>query len=248
MKRFVVPLIALFALLSPLIARAQHSEAQNWGTFISFHTVWMRNTSAAAVARQGNWSVGGFSGGTTSGFADSSVFRRGAATATLYDTSCAIPVVTIPLPPLFGAGFPAALQDSVLPWFIFRVGQDTLAYGSGATTTTGMDSIRVAVEVSYDGVDWYAMGGTPTTRFDTVYLTTGSDGTQSPTLVGVEVTPGMDHADVSFKCRASTYDGVGTIMNLEACQYPFIRFIIGIDSSGQYKVEIGTWANLDVLD
>jgi hypothetical protein len=250
MKRFAVLTLALLALTLPYAAQAQVAERQNWGSFLSFKPVYMRNTNAptGSVARNPYWNASSYVGGTTTGFADSAFFRRGAATATLYDTTGVVATASIPLPPIYGPGFGAALNDSTLPWFILRVSQDSTAYGGVAAASSSLDSVRVAVEWSVNGIDWNAMAGTPTYRFDTVYLTSGADGTQNPTLVGVELLNSYDTVDIPFKCRMSTVNGAGLIVNTQACEVPLIRFIVGMDATGQFKVEMGTWANLDVLN
>jgi hypothetical protein len=199
----------------------------------------MRNTTAAsAVARNANWA----SPQGASGFTDSSVFRRGATTRTVYDTTIAYAVLHFALPPHVGNGQVASLADTVLPWIVLKVGQDTTAYSFAGTSGGVTDTIRVAIESSEDGVNWFSFAGTPTYRFDTVFLTSGQDGLQSPTLYGVEISPGQDFVTIPIKCALAQWDGVVRVMNKTACcSGVFLRFVIGGAYSGQYKVEAYHW-------
>jgi hypothetical protein len=241
-RRFVLPFLAVLALTVPLIAQA--ADVQHFGAQLIFRTLNMRNTSAANNARQPNWTSS-----STAAFADSSIFKRGATTATAYDTTVAIARSDIAFPPIFGPGFPAALQDSILPWFILRVKQDSTAYGNVAAPSSSLDSVRVAVEWSDDGINWNAFAGTPTYRFDVAYMTSGADGTVSPTLIGVELLNSYDTVDIPFKCRLSTITGAGLINNLQACAAgTWLRFIIGMDATGQYRCEIGSWQTAKTMN
>ena len=206
-----------------------------------FRPLWMRNTSAASVVREANWAKGG-KGGSVVGFADSIYFRRGATTATAYDTSATYRLADFSFAPVLGntPSNAAATDTTNIPWIIIRVQQDTL---QGAFSgTSGLDTIRIAAEVSYDGVNWFSTSGTPTRLFDTVYMTSGQDGRQSVTLIGVEATPGEDAALVSLTCHPGETTGGTRIINRGLCfTETYVRFIIGMDASGQFTALVGAW-------
>lgn len=256
-RRIAVTLLTLLSLAIPLAASAQQPATQGFGSQITFRPLWMRNTSAASnIARQANWAFGGETGQPTAGaFADSTVFRRGAGTRTAYDTTVAIARANIAFPPFFGPGFSAtARADTLAPWFVLRIEQDTLSYSFSGTSggNSTADSIRVAVEYSYDGISWFSMPGTPTYRFDTVFLTSGGDGLQSPTIFGVEDVPGGDCVQIPFKCDmgvAAVWGGGNYIMNLTGCTAgTYMRFIFGSATIGQWKASIGTWQTNRIMD
>jgi len=239
MKRFAAFLVVL-AVLLPLQSHAQGlSQSYDWKTIMTWRPMWMRGTSASTVAQNRVWSAGGFTGGQTQGFVDSIAFRK-IGTLTAYDTSAAFPREHFHYPPQIGAAMGAAVQDSIFPWIVVRVRQDTLSYSW--TGATGLDSVRVAIEYSYDGVDWFSCSGTNTYRHDTVFLTTGADGLQSPTLIGVEGTPGEDAVVIPFQCRLSQFKANSFITNVSACVAGnFLRFIVGGDGIGQFKAEYASW-------
>jgi hypothetical protein len=60
----------------------------------------------------------------------------------------------------------------------------------------------------------------------------------------VEASPGEDMAQFVFKCHPSTTVDNTRITNRSLCMYNgFVRFIIGMDATGQFKTEIGTWSS-----
>jgi hypothetical protein len=205
---------------------------------LAYETMIMRSTNAASAVALPAWNVPQ----GHSAFLDSSVFRRGATTRTVYDTSMAYARAHFAFPPILAPGLGLAVQDSVLPWIVVRVGQDTTSYAFAGTSGGVTDTIRVAIEWSDDGNNWFRMPGTPTHRFDTVFMTSGQDGLQSPTLFGVEIAPGQDRVEIPIKCRQSTYNGADFITNLTSCMAGnYLRFIIGGAYSGQYKLSIASW-------
>ena len=174
-------------------------------------------------------------------FLDSLVFRRGVTTATVYDTSIGMSSSSFPFPPGLGTAAIAGIDTIGTPWIAIRVGQDTTSFGF--TATSGMDSVRVGVEYSYDGANWYPAAGTPTRRFDTVFFTSGASGTQAVSLIGVEGVPGQDAATVTFGCHQGTIAliepwNVGRALCWANAR---LRFLIGGDYTGQFKVEVGHW-------
>lgn len=243
---------ALFALLAglglaslspPTPALAQDVSAQEENARLSFSAIVMRSTNASLVARNPFWPAK-----TNSvGFLDSTVFRR-AASLTAYDTSAAYLTADFPFPPNFGPTVAnvSTTDTSSVPWFMIRVKQDTTSaqWATSGMTSASLDSFRVAVEHSYDGVTWFSCPGTPTRRFDTVYMTSGQDGLQSPTLIGVEGSPGEDAGLIQFSCVPSTATTNAFIVNRSLCLTgEWVRFIFGGDVNGQFAPEIGTWAN-----
>lgn len=252
MKRFAIPTIALAIALGTMIqlatapksvqvAGAQDLSGVNlWQTHFLGRRLTMRNTSAASVARNPLWTARE----NSSGFADSTVFRRGATTATAYDTTIGYDTSDFPLPPHIGPASAAPGDTSGL-WLILRVSQDSVATGPYVFTgTSGLDSVRIAAEYSYDGTNWFSCSGTPTRRFDVVYMTSGQDGLQNVTLIGVENSPGEDAALVSLCAVPSLVSSNSfTINRTLAFAGTYVRFIIGEDASGQFKVEALTWAH-----
>ena len=238
-------LTLLLVLLTTVPALAQHTSGTPRDGELVWNTLYMRNTSAASVARDPNWTTkGSCQTCAPSGFADSSVYRRGATTRTLYDTTRAVRLPDVPWAPNFGnvAMNAAATDTTYLPSFYLRVKQDTTSYSFSGTS--GLDSVRVAAEVTYDGINWFSCQGTPTQRFDTVFMTSGQDGLQSPTIIGVEASPGEDMAQFVFKCHPSTCVDNVRIVNRSLCLYNgWTRFIIGGAASGQFTVEMGTWTS-----
>lgn len=237
-------LAALFALTAALPVHAQRLSGSPRDAGMDWQTLYMRNTNAASAAQNLNWTVkGSCQACSPTGYADSTVWRRGATTATLYDTTRALRLQDYPWAPNYGNVPMAALTDSSsLPWLILRVHQDSLSYSF--TGSSSLDSVRVAAEVSLDGITWFSCQGTNTQRFDTVYMTSGQDGLQSPTLIGVEASPGEDMAQFVFKCHPSTTVDNARITNRSLCMYNgYVRFIIGMDATGQFTVDMGTWTS-----
>lgn len=244
---FVATLATVIAsAFAPLAGAQSTSGTPRIGGF-DWQTVYMRNTAAptGVTARDPNWTTrGSCQGCSPTGFADSTVFRRGATTATVYDTSRAISFSTLPWAPNFGnvAMNAAATDTTYMPQFYLRVLQDTTSLAFSGSSA--LDSVRVAVEVSYDGINWFSNQGTNTQRFDTVYMTSGQDGLQSPTLIGVEASAGEDMTQFVFKCHPQLTTDNARITNRSLCLYNgWARFVVGMDASGQFKLELGTWVN-----
>lgn len=236
LTRFAAALALVAVFVSPDVG-AQNLSGTNTAS-LKYERLIMRNTNAASAVALPAWTAPQ----AHTAFLDSSVFRRGATTRTVYDTTMAYPRSKFAFPPQNGLGLPAALQDSILPWIIFKVGQDTTSYSFAGTSGGATDTFRVAVEWSWDGQQWFSCTGTPTYRFDTVFMTSGQDGLQSPTLFGVEIGPGQDFAEIPFKCRQSTFNGAGFITNTQSCMAGnYLRFIVGGAYSGQYAVSVAHW-------
>lgn len=193
------------------------------------------NTNAGSVARNAAWNA-------KIGYLDSTVFRHASALPTSYDTTISYSIPKdFPLPPTFGPAYIPSIADSLFPWIFVKFAQDTTSYAF--TATSGMDSVRVWAEFSNDNVNWYTAAGTPTYRFDVVFATSGADGLQSPTLIGVEQLGGMDEAVIPFKCRVNQSNGAAsTILNAPFIgQWEFVRFIFGGDYIGQFKATAYRW-------
>jgi len=240
-KRASLVVLTLLALSIPLAAQSQEAAATGTRTMsLKWAPLYMRNTAAASTAREPNWAKG-YPGSSPSGFADSIVFRRGVTTATVYDTSAAYRIEGFGFPPNIGTSAQNAVIDSAsTPWIVIKVKQDSTSFSF--TGATGMDSVRVGAEVSQDGINWQSCPGTPTHRFDVVYFTSGADGLQNPSLIGVERSPGEDMAIIPFRCHPPLASSNATIVNRGLCmESGWVRFIIGLDSSGQYAPEIASW-------
>lgn len=236
--------LALAVLLVPLVGRAQDVSGSQITQF-EWKRLTMRNTTAAnATALNRNWAA---REGVTAGFTDSTVFRRGVTTRTVYDTTLAYPVSAWPFPPTLGSSLANAVADtSSVPWLLLRVRQDSVATGPYAFTgTSGLDSVRVAIEHSNDGINWLSCPGTPTHRFDTVFLTSGQDGLQSPTIIGVEASPGEDEVYIPLRCHSSQATSNSWIVNRTVCfTGGWVRLIVGGAYSGQFAIELGSWAQV----
>lgn len=239
MTRVLFAILTLFALSVPLTAEA--------GRKFVWKPLNMRNTSAASVAAQSNWAYGTF--GTVTAFADSNVFRVGAATATDRDTSMAYHTSSFLLPPHLetgGGGGTTVVTDSALaqrqPWIALRVQQDTTSFSFSGTST--MDSVFFAAQISYDGINWINVNGTPTVAFETTNGAAGEDGTV-PTLIGPysESNAGQDMATAFLDCVPSLRPiNNGYIINRSIClANAYVRFLINMDGRGQYAPMIGQW-------
>jgi hypothetical protein len=245
-KRALLLLLAVASLFLSIVAPAHAqgvSAATSWQAEFSWEPLVMRSQAAAStVVRQQFWAAAQ----GTSGFADSLVFRRGATTATVYDTTMGYRTHKFGFPPNLGPGLSNALVDtSSVPWVVIRVRQDTTQYqfatGTGLTSSA-LDSVRVGAEHSYNGIVWYSCSGTNTYRFDTVFFTSGEDGLQSPSLIGVEGVNSEDAASVVLKCHPSQAVLGAQITNRTLCfAGEYVRFIIGGDYTGQFVVEAGSW-------
>lgn len=236
MKRLFVSLLALAGIGFAGLASADSDILKP----MVFTVLKMRNTAASTVARDPNWATVGQS---PTGFADSSVFRR-AGTRTSYDTSAAFFAQDYPLPPNL-ASLTTAFSDTLLPWIMIRVEQDSVRASVDPllfSGTTSLDSIRVAIEHSPDGGrTWFTCSGTPTYRFDTVFMTSGQDGTQSPTLIGVESIGPEDSATIPIQALRPTTNAYIVNKNVPYIGEP-LRIIVGAGAAtGQLKLEIGHW-------
>lgn len=255
MIRLLRSLLLAFALVTcaaPVFAQALSGTNNPDGAWhLEWKVMYMRNTNAptGTVVRNPNWAA--FAPGLTGiGYLDSTVFRRAATTRTVYDTSAAYRTDEFPLPPGFGSTLGNAVVDtSSIPWIALKVHQDSLSYATvvnGTVTppvmTTALDSIRVAAEYSYDGINWFSCTGTNTRRFDTVFMTSGADGLQSPTIFGVEASPGEDAAYITLSCHPSQFSSNAFILNRTLCMVGgYVRFIFGGAAIGQFAVDVGTW-------
>ena len=250
-NRFVAALLFLALLVVPHTSHAQ-SVSTGKAKF-SFAPLYMRNTSAASVAREVDWTKGA-PGAPAPGFVDSVTFSVGAATATDRDTTVAISTASLPMPPhsTTTAGGTTSLIDTTfasrMPWIAIRVRQDTTRYSFSGTST--MDSFYVAAQVSYDGVTWLNVNGTPTVTFETTNGAAGADGTV-PVLAGPygEISAGADAATATFDCLTNLITRVsnsGWIINRSLCMAnAMVRFLVNMDGSGQYVVELGSWKDYD---
>ena len=244
-KRAFHAVLLLFALLAPFLAYTS-SFSQDLTAVkgkLQWEPLWIRSTTAAStVVREQNWAKGGH-GQPVTGFGDSVVIRRAGA-LTAYDTSAAYRTELFAFPSNLGPSLSNALVDtSSVPWLFIRLRQDSISFGT-PTLTHGLDSIRVAAETSQDGINWFSCPGTNTRRFDTVFLTSGQDGLQNPTLIGVEASPGEDAAFVTLSCHPSQAVTNSFILNRTLCMAgAYVRFIFGGDYNGQFVAEMGRWQN-----
>lgn len=234
MKRFGSLLAVLACLIVPLTASAQYpssASARLTPLPLRFMTtsssgvlnpVWLKNASHI----------------------DSTVFRKGSLTITSrFDTTAAYAFNRFPFPPnIAQSGYlPSAVGDSIQPWFFLRVHQDSTT--GNFALPCGLDSVRAAVEVSNDRVNWYSCSGTPTYRFDTVFMTSGQDGLQNPTVIGVELLGFSDDVLIPFKVGLIASNGATALIanKLLYGQYDYFRLIIGGDYIGQFAAEILRW-------
>jgi len=240
-KRALFSLFAAVILVVPLASQAQELSAYGpTGARLFPMQVKFRNTTAgSSVARNPVWDG-------ANGYTDSLVFRHASALPTSYDTSIVYALAKFPLPPTISSGgYIPSIADTLLPWIAVRFAQDTTAYGAPvAGITSGMDSVRVGIEFSNDKVNWFSAAGTPTYRFDTVFFTSGADGLQSPSLVGVELLGAIDDAMIPIKCRVNQTNGASTVIlnSIAIGQWQYARFLFGGDYIGQFKADIFYWS------
>lgn len=268
MTRRIASFLAVLSLLVPLTAGAQATQPQASSPEARFkwEPMQFRNISASAVAQELNWAKGG--GLLASGFADSLVFRRGATTRTLVDTSAAYPIDKFGMPPTFNArggaygsraakfnGGAVTAQfgqvDSVIvdttdaaTWVAFRIRQDSLSVSFSGTST--LDSALIAAQVSYDGgINWLSVSGTPTRAFYATTIASAEDGLQPPVLAAAEISPGADVVPFAIQCQPSVYQAGGAvIINRTLCAQSgaLVRFLVDVaDGSGQFRVDLGYW-------
>ena len=237
MKRFMLWLLMLVAV--PALTQAQALSGSS-SKFV-YGLAAMRNTSAASVAVETNWAEGGAFQPAT-GFVDSSVFRRGGTSQTAYDTTAAYHISQFPFPP--DVQYQGGIGDTAdVAWLKIRVEQDTISYAFVGTST--MYSIKVGAEISSDGNNWIGVDGTNTRAFSAVYFTSGQDGTQAPALLAGEPNAAADAAEVLLFCvpGLELVSSLTPILMRTLCQAGdvWVRFLIGMDGSGQYRVKIGQW-------
>ena len=68
---------------------------------------------------------------------------------------------------------------------------------------------------------------------------------QDPSLIGVEGSPGEDSATVPLKASYPKIPGAYIVnQNVPYIGEP-LRIIVGGDSNGQFKLEVGGWPNRD---
>lgn len=239
MKRFV-QLIAAITLLAVAFysppASAQNLSGTNTAQLVPMPVTFHNTTAGTGIARNPAWNA-------KIGYADSTVFRHASALPTSYDTSTSYPLTAFPFPPTFGPAYIPSIADTLFPWIVVKFAQDTVSYIGSPAGTSAMDSVRVWMEFSNDQVNWYTATGTPTYRFDVVFATSGADGLQSPTLIGVELLPGSDDAMIPIKARLNQTNGASALIlnSVAAGQYSFVRFIFGGDYIGQFKADILRW-------
>ena len=235
MKRFVLCAV-LAALFVVSAAQAAGMKAR---------ALEMRTTVAAASVAMAPWTKF-----RDAAFTDSSVFRKGAATRTLFDTTQAIHTSELPWPPSFYARTAfAAVSDTATsePWIILKVKPDSVSYSFSGTS--GLDSLIVAVEYSEDGVQWVGATGTPTRAFSAeAPIPIASDGiTPVPLTKGEPTGAAGDAIWIALQCHPQVAETVGNhakvIVNRTLCvENTYIRFIIGVaDGSGQFKAELLHW-------
>lgn len=255
--------LALVAACCYTPARAQITDNES-GFY--YEPLKIRHTSAASVPQELNWAKGFYGGSFVTGFTDSVVFRQGAATAILVDTSAAYPLSYFRLPPGFehrpasqgsraqrtyGASgpilAPSGTDSSIVdttdatPWIALRVQQDTLSNSFTATST--LDSALFGAQISYDGgLNWLSVNGTPTRAF---YANptgvSGTDGLAIPMLAVAEVSPGADVVEARCRCFPQLWENTGTAFIFERtlCAAPanaLVRFIVKVTDGS------GQWA------
>lgn len=255
MKRLVA---SLATVLCALAFHSPPAAAQATPYVFKFERMGFRNTAASTVTRDPNWTKTFRENGVNTGFADSSVFRKGTATATSVDTSRAYIVSDFLPPPTYYSrgGAPGAraqatrgntgpstlgagLLDSVVvdttdvsPWLELIVRQDSVTTGPyvlGLPTT--FDSIYVAAQFSYDGVIWNNVQGTPTRAFSAVLVTSNPvDGLQPPAVAATESSPGVDEVHLAFQYHPSLIqNGQAPIINRSLGMVPYyVRFLINV--------------------
>ena len=236
MKRFIfsAALAALFVV--PL-------AAQSAPRGMTVRRLEMRTTVAAATSAMVPWTVF-----RNAAFLDSVVFRKGAATRTLFDTTQAIATSDLPWPPGHENRTMAVIDTlNSEPWIILKVKPDSL-FGA-FTGTTGLDSLIVGVEYSHNGVQWIGATGTPTRAFlAEAPIPIASDGVTPVPLTKGEPTGAADDAIfVTFQCHPQIAEIIANhakaIANRTLClEEGYIRFIIGVsDGSGQFVAELWHW-------
>jgi len=237
-------LLSLFALsvAAPVLAQVSQGDVTyRWG----YSPIVFRNTSAASVARDANWARG-TPGTSPTGFVDSTVFR--ATGVGPVDTTCAYRTGGYPFPFDAGRKGATALVDtSTSAWIGIRVLQDSTSYSWSGVV--GVDSIQVAAQVSYDGVTWYNVTGTPTRAYDaTAPIPVSSEGTTPIALLAAEPSVGAEFATVYLGCDPHTsLLGGAYIINRTLCMADMlVRFLIGPQGGGgQFRAEIGSWHKQD---
>lgn len=237
LKRALLLLFVALTLLVPLAATAQElSGVGASGARLFPMQVKFRNTTAAStVALSSAWNV-------DAGRTDSLVFRKAAAAPTSYDTSMSYNISRFPLPPTMGPAYIPSIADTLFPWIVVKFAQDTTSYAFANNSI--MDSVRVGIEFSDNNVDWFSATGTPTYRFDTVFFTSGSDGLQSPSLIGVELLGAIDGAMIPIKARVNQTNGASAVIlnSVAIGQYKYMRFLFGGDYTGQFKADLLYWS------
>lgn len=257
MRRIGFTLFALLAL--PAMAFAQRvSPASQW----DWHDLEIRTTTAAAsVPAEDSWIKD-----SSPAFADSLVFRKGPATRTLVDTTVAFRTNRFWYPPTYGSrgaqgggraqalsgmqALPGGTDSSIVdttdksPWIAIRVRQDTTSY-SFTGSSGDLDSMFVGAQISYDGINWLSVSGSPTRAFIANPTgVSGTDGLAIPCVVGIEPSVGADVSTVVFEAQPSIHKmGNAFIINRTLCAAgAWVRFIIGInDATGQWRAEIAHW-------
>jgi len=239
-KRALALLFAVALSLVPITAIAAEQPQQfpiDWETLV------MRTTTAASATALRPWSAPQ----NVSGYADSSVFRRGAATTAagaIPETTMAYRINRWPMSPDFMyRTMTVGVGDTVntTPWLVLRVRQDSV--GVAFTGTTGLDSAAVAAQYSIDGTNWFAVSGTPTRAFLAVTIASGQDGIQPPAVTLPERSPGLDEVHIPLRCFPGLSVDGDYILERSLCMCAnYVRFLVlTLDGSGQFAFEVGHW-------
>lgn len=238
MKRFITcaALVALFVV--PAVTAAQPGPLVMKAKRLEMRTTVAANTSALVP-----WTKF-----RDSAYLDSVVFRKGAATRTLFDTTQAVAVADLPWPPGHQNRTMAAIDTlNSEPWIVIKVKPDSL-FGA-FTGTTGLDSLIVGIEYSENGVQWIGASGTPTRAFlAEAPIPVASDGiTPVPLTKGEPTGAAGDAVWIALQCHPQIAEIVAnhakSIANRTLClESGYIRFIIGVsDGSGQFVVDLMHW-------
>lgn len=275
MKRFLLALLIAPAILFGAIAPAR-AQVPN-PPFFDYTKLYFRNTNAGNnIARELNWARYLPGQGTILSYGallDSITFAHAAGGSALvkYDTTAAYPMTFFGLPPTWenraansehqrsfatlnvasqidSIGVPDTLDTT--PWIIARLRADTTSNNWAGGTV--FDSLYVGAQYSLNGINWVAVGGTPTRKFVSggTAATTGlsEDATAIPFLVAAKRggNAAARFISIPFRCFPALANDTSTdwILERTMCMCGgYVRFIVGIsnDGAGQYTLEAGHW-------